>query len=97
MQELVRRWQRAGMRASEEAVRVVRVGDEYYASSSSKQLGSYHLTCTSEGWTCECIGNAKYGLPCKHLAALATALDLDVLAEIRAGLPVEHVSGLDAA
>lgn len=91
MDELIRRWQRATERAAEEQVRVVRLGEGYFATSSSQVFGAYQLLPSAEGWTCECIANGHYHLPCKHLAALAEALDLDVFSDVRIdwSLPAE--------
>lgn len=80
---LVKRWQHAAERAAEEQVRVLALGGEYRATSSSHSLGSYLLHRTPEGWACECIANGEYGMPCKHLWALAEALGLDVLTDMR--------------
>lgn len=82
-QEIVRRWQRAAQRAEEEKVRILDVEGEFRATSSSHPLGSYHLDKTPQGWTCECIANHDYMMPCKHLWALAEALNLDVLKDMR--------------
>lgn len=82
-QEIIERWRRAAQRAEDEKVRVVEVEGQYRATSSSHPLGSYALEKTPEGWTCACIANGEYGLPCKHLWALAQALDLDVLTDMR--------------
>jgi hypothetical protein len=82
-QEIIQRWQRAAQRAEEEKVRVVTVDGQYRATSSSHPLGSYLLEHTPEGWACECIANHDYMMPCKHLWALADALNLDVLKDMR--------------
>ena len=82
-QKLVHRWERAAQRAQDEGVRILRIGDEYRATSTSHPLGSYVFEHGPEGWTCECIANREYGLPCKHLWMLAEALDLDVLQDVR--------------
>jgi hypothetical protein len=85
--EIIRRWQRASERASEELVRVVRLSDAYFATSTSQPLKAYRLLPTADGWACDCVANAEYHLPCKHLAALAEALDLDVVSDTRVELP----------
>lgn len=90
MDEIVRRWRRAAERVDTEQVRVIAVGGEYWATSSSRLLGSYRLRPTDHGWTCDCVANREYMLPCKHLAALAAALNLDVLADMRIELPSEE-------
>lgn len=82
MEQLIARWRRAAERADEEQVRVMKLGDEYRAASSSTPLASYALRLTDAGWSCECEANAVHGVPCKHLAALADLLDLDVLSDI---------------
>lgn len=82
LDQLIARWRRAAERAEEEKVRVMRVGDEYRAASSSTPLASYVLSRTDRGWACECEANAVHGVPCKHLAALADLLDLDVLSDM---------------
>lgn len=81
-QEIIRRWQRAAQRALDENVRVLNINGQYRATSSSHPLGSYLLSNDGAGWTCECIANREYHMPCKHLWALAEALDLDVLKDI---------------
>ncbi len=81
--ELIERWSRAAERAEVEKVRILALAGEYRATSSSHPLGSYLLRQTPDGWTCECIANGEYGMPCKHLWALAQALDLDVLSDLR--------------
>ncbi len=83
MDELVTRWQHAAERATDEHVRVLAIGCDYRATSSSHLLGSYLLHKTPGGWACECVANAEYGMPCKHLWALAEALGLDVLSDMR--------------
>jgi hypothetical protein len=83
MNEIIQRWRRAGERAHFEQVRIVEVGGELRATSTSRPLGSYLLSRTPEGWTCECPANREYGLPCKHLWALAELLQLDVLSDVR--------------
>lgn len=80
--QIIDRWQRAAERAQDEKVRVLAVDGEYRATSSSRPLGSYKLTRTQEGWSCECPANREYGAPCKHLWALADALDLDPFTDI---------------
>lgn len=81
--DVVLRWERAAERARDEQVRVISVDGQYRATSSSHPLGSYLLTPGAEGWSCECIANREYGMPCKHLWALAELLDLDVLRDTR--------------
>jgi hypothetical protein len=81
--DILLRWERAAERARDERVRIIAVGEEYRATSTSHQLGSYLLTPGPEGWSCECVANREYGMPCKHLWALAEALDLDVLRDTR--------------
>jgi hypothetical protein len=88
MDDLVKRWQRAAERASEEQVRVLQLPDGLYATSSSQPLRAYRLRPEPDGWTCECTANQTHHLPCKHLAALADALDLDVLSDMRVDLDV---------
>lgn len=83
MDEIVRRWQSASERALEEGIRIVDINGRKYATSTSQPLGAYELTRTDEGWSCSCIANREYGMPCKHLAALADALDLDLLNDMR--------------
>jgi hypothetical protein len=83
LDDLVRRWQSAAVRAQEEGVRVLCIGGEYYASSTSHPLGSYHLRHSDEGWICACQANADYGMPCKHIAALAAVLSIDLVADVR--------------
>lgn len=82
-QEIVSRWRRAAERADVEKVRVLEIGGEYRATSSSHPLRSYALRHTAEGWSCECIANGEYSMPCKHLWSLAQVLDLDVLIDMR--------------
>jgi hypothetical protein len=81
--DILKRWQRASERADIEQVRVIEVDGEFRATSSSTPLRSYRLRHTDRGWSCECIANHEHMLPCKHLAALATILDLDLLADMR--------------
>jgi hypothetical protein len=81
--DIVQRWQRAAQRAAEERVRIIELDGTYRATSSSHPLGSYALRQSPEGWTCECIANGEYRMPCKHLWALADALDLDILRDMR--------------
>lgn len=81
--ELIKRWQHAAERAQEEHVRILALGGEYRATSSSRPLGSYLLHRTPEGWMCECTANGEYGMPCKHLWALTEALGLDLISDIR--------------
>lgn len=83
MNDILTRWRRAAQRAEEEQVRVLRINDEYRATSSSMPFGSYLLAPSTDGWACGCIANSEYGLPCKHLWVLAEMLDLDVLADVR--------------
>lgn len=83
MQDLIKRWQRAGMRAQEEKVRVIDLGGEYRATSSSQPLESYRLWPSEYGWACECQANNEHLMPCKHLAALADVLGIDVLSDTR--------------
>ncbi len=83
MDELITRWQHAAERAQDEQVRVLAIGGEYRATSSSHPLASYLLHRTPAGWACECVANGEYGMPCKHLWALAEALGLDVLSDMR--------------
>jgi hypothetical protein len=92
MDDLIVRWQRAAHRAQDERVRVLKIGDEYRATSSSHPLGSYRLEQTSEGWTCECLANREYHLPCKHLWALAEMIGLDVLSDTRVDIPPAPVA-----
>jgi hypothetical protein len=77
--DVILRWERAAERARDEQVRIICVDGQYRATSSSQPLGSYVLTRGADGWSCECIANREYGVPCKHLWALAELLDLDVL------------------
>ncbi|HLJ65970.1 MAG TPA: hypothetical protein VKX16_01255 [Chloroflexota bacterium] len=93
MNDLIRRWQRAVERAGEEQVRIVNIGGELFATSSSQRMGAYRLSRTAAGWACECIANQEHLLPCKHLAALADALGLDVLADMRITLPADAPAG----
>lgn len=86
MEELIKRWESAARRASEEQVRVLELEGQYRATSSSHALGSYLLQRSPLGWTCECVANREYGLPCKHLWALAEALGLDVLSDMDVSL-----------
>lgn len=81
--DIIERWKRAGLRADEEKVRILQLDSGYRATSTSHPLQSYVLTRTDEGWTCDCIANGEYHMPCKHLWALAAALDLDVLRDMR--------------
>lgn len=83
MDELVRRWQAASERALDEKIRIIEIDGKRYATSTSQPLGAYELTLTEEGWGCSCIANREYGMPCKHLAALAQVLGLDLLGEVR--------------
>jgi hypothetical protein len=87
MNDIVKRWRRAAERAEVEQVRVIEVDGTYRATSSSTPLMSYRLQWTDRGWACECIANRTHALPCKHLAALANVLDLDVIADMRVELP----------
>lgn len=86
MQEIVKRWRRARERAMEERVRVVEIDGKFFATSSSRPMGTYELRCTEEGWTCSCVANEQYHTPCKHLAALAEMTDLDLLSDVRLDL-----------
>lgn len=83
MEAVIERWQRAAERAAEERVRILLIDGHYRATSSSHPLGSYLLDRTPGGWTCGCLANREYGTPCKHLWALAEALDLDILNDMR--------------
>jgi hypothetical protein len=91
-QDIIQRWQRAAQRAEEEKVRVITVDGQYRATSSSHPLGSYLLENTPEGWACECIANHDYMMPCKHLWALADALNLDVLKDMRVSWNPENAA-----
>jgi hypothetical protein len=86
MADLLQRWKRAAERADEEQVRILLVGGEYRATSTSTPLASYGLSRTEAGWTCECVANREHGLPCKHLSKLADVLGLDVLMDISVDL-----------
>ena len=86
MEELIKRWENAARRADEERVRVLELDGRYRATSSSHPLGSYLLHRSPLGWTCECVANSEYGLPCKHLWSLAEALGLDVLTDMDVSL-----------
>lgn len=97
MHELIERWRRAAERAEEEKVRILALGGEYRATSSSHPLGSYLLHGSSQGWACECIANAEYGMPCKHLWVLAEMLGLDVLTDIRISQDVVESSPVQPA
>jgi hypothetical protein len=79
MEAVIERWRKAAERAAEERVRVLLIDGHYLATSSSHALGSYQLEKTPDGWICSCIANKEYGTSCKHLWALAEALDLDIL------------------
>jgi hypothetical protein len=83
MDQIIRRWQAASERALDEGVRIVEIDGRRYATSTSQPLGAYELTPTDRGWGCSCIANREYGMPCKHLAALAETLGLDVLGDMR--------------
>jgi hypothetical protein len=83
MNDVIRRWQRAAERADEERVRVLAINDELRATSTSHPFSSYLLHITPGGWACECRANAEFGMPCKHLSALADLLNLDVLSDVR--------------
>ena len=87
MDEIIQRWSRAAQRAADEQVRIIEVDGQYRATSSSRPLGSYLLRRTDAGWTCSCIANGEYEMPCKHLWALAEVLGLDVLADMRVASP----------
>ncbi|HEX6508725.1 MAG TPA: hypothetical protein VF221_13940 [Chloroflexota bacterium] len=82
MVDVIERWRRAAERADEEKVRILLINGEYRATSSSTPLSSYALRRGPDGWTCECIANREYGLPCKHLSKLADVLGLDVLTDV---------------
>lgn len=82
-EEMILRWRRAMERVLAENVRIMRIGDVYYAASSSIPLGSHRLEATVEGWICDCIANSGYGMPCKHIAALATEIEIDLLHDVR--------------
>jgi hypothetical protein len=92
---MIQRWRRAGERAEEEQIRVLRVGSEYLATSASRPFGYYRLTQTASGWRCECPANHMFGMPCKHLWALAELLDLDLLSEV--GAPGEQPAAQSSA
>jgi hypothetical protein len=83
MDEIIKRWKAASERAIDERVRIVEIGSRRYATSSSQPLGAYELSQTEGGWACSCTANCEYGMPCKHLAALADALGLDLLGDMR--------------
>ena len=83
MEDILRRWQRAAERADVEQVRIIGLDGQYRATSTSTPLASYRLERSDRGWTCECIANREYMLPCKHLAALAGILGLDRLGDTR--------------
>jgi len=91
MEAVIQRWQRAAERAAEERVRILLIGGHYRATSSSHTLGSYELEKTPAGWACSCRANREYGTPCKHLWALAEALDLDVLTDTHVTWTPEQV------
>ena len=91
MDDILKRWQRAAERADVEQVRVIEVDGEYRATSTSTPLRSYRMQHTDHGWACECIANHEHMLPCKHLAALASILDLDVIADMRVEVQPETV------
>ena|SRR5947209_3241846 len=93
MEDILRRWQRAAERADIEQVRIIEVDGHYRATSSSTPLRSYRLQMTDRGWACECIANREHMLPCKHLAALASILDLDVLSDMRIEVPQQELAG----
>jgi hypothetical protein len=97
MDDIIKRWQRATERADVEQVRVIEVGGEYRATSSSSPLHSYVLRSTDRGWACECIANREFMMPCKHLAALATVLGLDLIADMRIELPLDAAPVVQAA
>lgn len=82
-EDILRRWQTAAERALDEGVRILEIDGEYRATSSSRPLGSYVLRRSPEGWTCDCVANREYGLPCKHLSVLADSLGLDILSDMR--------------
>ena len=83
MDDIVKRWQAASERALDEGIRIVDIGGRHYATSTSQPLGAYELSRTAAGWGCSCIANREYGMPCKHLAALAQQLDLDLIGDMR--------------
>src|SRR5947209_1157071 len=83
MDDIIKRWQAASERSLEERVRIVEIDGRLHATSSSQPLRAYDLSRTEQGWGCSCPANAEYGMPCKHLAALADALGLDVLSDMR--------------
>ncbi len=87
MDDMLKRWARAIERAEIERVRVLSLPEGYRATSSSTPLASYALYHTERGWACGCVANGMYHMPCKHLAALADALNLDLLSEIWVELP----------
>ncbi len=90
MNEIIERWRRAAQRADIEKVRVIKVGEDFLATSTSTPLHSYALRRTNGKWSCECVANTEHGLPCKHLAALASIFQLDVLFDVRLSLPSEE-------
>lgn len=92
MDDILKRWQRAAERADMEQVRIIEVDGELRATSSSTPLRSYRLQHSDRGWACECIANRDHMLPCKHLAALASVLDLDLLADMRVEVPAAGLS-----
>lgn len=83
MDQIIERWRRAEERVLEEGVKILEIGGEYRATSTSTALASYRLYRTTEGWGCECPANAQYGRPCKHLAALSENLGIDLLSDVR--------------
>lgn len=97
MQNLIDRWTRAGIRAQEERVRILELGGQFYATSTSQPLGSYALRETPAGWSCECPANRTHELPCKHLWALADTLGLDLLSDIRVSAEFLGEASLHAA
>ena len=90
--DILKRWQRASERADIEQVRIIEVDGDFRATSSSTPLRSYRLQHTDRGWACECIANREHMLPCKHLAALASILDLDLLSDMRVEVPTAGLS-----
>jgi len=94
IEDLIKRWQRAGVRAQEEKVRVIELNGEFRATSSSQPLESYRLWPSEYGWACECQANQEHHVPCKHLAALADLIGLDLLADTRTTATVPEAGDL---
>ena len=90
MEALIERWRRAAQRAADEKVRVLKIDGEYWATSTSRPLGSYRLTRSDRGWTCDCTANRQYGMPCKHLWVFAEQIGLDLLTDVQ--IAVEQFS-----